>query len=68
MEVSFKDVLHADIVLFMSRVNPTHLGLITDNGMVHSYLKNKKVVEHGLNEMWFRHIKAFYRFPAFASG
>lgn len=67
VEVSFKDVLHADIILFMSRVNPTHLGLITDNGMVHSYLKNKKVVEHGLNEMWFRHIKAFYRFPAFVS-
>lgn len=65
-EIPLKEVLYADIILFKSRVNPTHLGMVTDEGMIHSYLKNKKVVEHGLNEMWFRHIKTVYRFPAFA--
>ena len=66
-EISLKDILYAHIILFMSRQNPTHLGLVTDEGMIHSYLKNKKVVEHGLNEMWFRHIKTVFRFPIFAS-
>lgn len=66
-EISLRDILYADIILFMSRQNPTHLGLVTDKGMIHSYLKNKKVVEHGLNEMWFKHIKTVFRFPVFAS-
>ena len=65
-EISLKDILYADIILFKSRQNPTHLGLVTDEGMIHAYLKNKKVVEHGLNEMWFRHIKTVYRFPVFS--
>jgi len=65
-EISLKEILYADIILFQSRVNPTHLGMITDEGMIHAYRKNKKVVEHGLNEMWFRHIKTVYRFPVFS--
>ena len=66
-EISLKDILYADIILFQSRVNPTHLGLVTDEGMIHGYLKTKKVVEHSLDTMWFRHIKTVYRFPVFAS-
>lgn len=52
-------------VLALMEFNPnagaTHTALITDLGMIHSYNKRGRVVEHRLNDVWKSRIVATFR-------
>jgi NlpC/P60 family putative phage cell wall peptidase len=54
-----------DIIVFWI-VNPrvpTHLGILTDHGFIHTYETIGKVVEHRLNDTWKKRIVGVYKYP-----
>lgn len=52
-----------DILLMRFERDPQHLAIVTDRGMIHSYLGAGKVVEHGIDKTWAKRIVAAYAFP-----
>lgn len=56
------DLTPGNIVLmeFQSWAGSTHVAILTDHGLLHSYMNRKKVVEHAINRLWQKRIKASY--------
>jgi cell wall-associated NlpC family hydrolase len=52
-----------DILLMRFERDPQHLAIVTDRGMIHSYLGAGKVTEHGIDATWAKRIVAAYAFP-----
>lgn len=55
-----------DVILMRFGRDPQHLGLCTDNGLIHAYERIGQVVEHRIDEAWQRRIVAVYRFKGAA--
>lgn len=52
------------VVFWIKRADlPTHAGILTDVGMIHTYQSVGKVVEHVLDAKWRRRITRFFRYP-----
>lgn len=52
-----------DFLLMRFDAQPQHIAIVTDVGIIHSYLSARRVVEHGLSDDWRRRIVAAYAFP-----
>ena len=50
------------VILFRISKEPQHIAIYTGEGIIHSYLATKKVVESGLGLAWRRRIVKLYRF------
>lgn len=50
-----------DIIHFSFAGEPRHVGLSTDIGVIHSWAKPKKVVEHRIDPVWEKRIINIYR-------
>jgi cell wall-associated NlpC family hydrolase len=48
---------------FTKRNMPTHAGIRTPVGMIHTYTSIGKVVEHAYNETWIKRLHCVYRYP-----
>lgn len=51
-----------DVLLMTWESEPQHLAIASDIGVIHSYAKARKVVEHVLDPVWRSRIRASYRF------
>lgn len=47
-------------VSFNNRKTPQHVGILTSVGIIHTYTKVGKVVEHRLNDTWLKRIHSIY--------
>ncbi len=65
VQIPVPDATLADIYFMAWGKEPQHVALITDRGIIHSYSRAGKVVEHGLDDLWHSRIVAAYRYPAF---
>ena len=53
-----------DILLMRFNEEPQHVGiLVEDNYLIHSYLRERKVVLTRINETWYDRIIAVFEFP-----
>lgn len=52
-----------DILLMRFDTLPQHVAIVTDKGMIHSFLTARRVVEHRLSDDWQARIVAAYSFP-----
>lgn len=64
------DAKEGDVLLFSFVEWPGHLGILLRSsysaefgGLIHAYAPMAKVVEHGMNKWWWRHVSGAYRFP-----
>lgn len=65
VQIPVAEAMLADIYFMAWGKEPQHVALITDCGIIHSYSRIGKVVEHGLDDLWRSRIVAAYRYPAF---
>ena len=49
------------LMQFVKEAGATHTALITERGIIHSYNKRGKVVEHRLNDVWEKRIVATFK-------
>ncbi len=66
VQIPVDEAMLADIYFMAWGKEPQHVALITDKGIIHSYSRAGKVVEHGLDDLWRSRIVAAYRYPVFA--
>jgi len=59
------DMLPGDVLWFSFAGEPRHVGLATDIGVIHSWAKSGKVVEHRLDSQWLSRLKGVYRPKAY---
>jgi cell wall-associated NlpC family hydrolase len=52
-----------DFLLMRFDSQPQHIAIVTDKGIIHSYLSARRVVEHRLSEDWRARIVQAYAFP-----
>lgn len=52
-----------DCLLMRFDEQPQHVAIVTNCGIIHSYLAARRVVEHGLSADWRARIVAAYEFP-----
>jgi cell wall-associated NlpC family hydrolase len=52
-----------DFLLMRFDAQPQHIAIVTDVGIIHSYLSARRVVEHGLSDDWRARIVQAYAFP-----
>lgn len=64
--ISMKEARPADILWFAFGEKATHLGLITDRGLIHATALYRCVVEHRLDVVWERRARAAFRFRELA--
>lgn len=55
-----------DFLLMRFDSQPQHIAIVTDVGIIHSYLSARRVVEHGLSDDWRARIVQAYAFPGVA--
>lgn len=55
------DVGDLAFMQFSKKAGPTHLAIITDKGIIHSYNRVGEVVEHRLNPVWKSRIVATFK-------
>lgn len=67
VQIPVAEATLADIYFMAWGREPQHVALITDCGIIHSYSRAGKVVEHRLDDLWCSRIVAAYRYPAFKS-
>ena len=60
---SVEAALPGDLYLMVFESDPQHVAIKTDRGIIHAYLSARRVVEHGLNDIWRRRIVGAYAFP-----
>lgn len=56
-----------DVLLMRFERDPQHVAIVTDCGIIHSYLSARKVVEHRIDDVWRARILAAYELPGVAS-
>jgi NlpC/P60 family putative phage cell wall peptidase len=66
--VTVEQLATGDVLLFKFEAHACHLGFLTScatdaPALIHSYLPRRKVVEHGLDEVWWRQVAGLYRLP-----
>lgn len=49
------------LMQFSKLAGPTHLAIITDKGLIHSYNRVGKVVEHRMNSVWKARIVSTFK-------
>jgi cell wall-associated NlpC family hydrolase len=52
-----------DFLLMRFDSQPQHIAIVTDVGIIHSYLSARRVVEHRLSDDWRARIVQAYAFP-----
>lgn len=62
IKIKIDEVKSGDIYLMTFDFEPQHVGIATENGIIHSYSSAKQVVEHGIDTTWSSRIKGAYRF------
>lgn len=65
--IPITNIAPADMLLFRFQDNPQHVGFVSDYvqgglGLIHCHARSKKVVEHGLTDVWRNMTVAAYRF------
>jgi NlpC/P60 family putative phage cell wall peptidase len=55
-----------DIGLFTFVKEPQHVGIFTENGILHAYADAKQCVEHGFIKPWPQRLVAVFRFKGVA--
>lgn len=64
IEVRSDERAPGDVLLFKFDASPCHLGVLsTSDQLIHAYLPRRKVVEHRLDERWWRQLAAQFRLP-----
>lgn len=56
------DAAELGALAVLSYGEPHHVGIITDIGLLHAYIRSGRVVEHGLDDYWKSKITHYYRF------
>lgn len=51
-----------DVLMMRFDLNPQHVALVTDRGIIHSYAQARRVVEHGMDDLWRKRVISAYRF------
>jgi len=62
-EIPMRSAQPGDILVMRFESDPQHLALLTDRGILHAYLSQGAVVEHGLDETWRARIVSAFQFP-----
>jgi cell wall-associated NlpC family hydrolase len=62
-EIRLEDAWPGDIPIFCFGRDkwPTHIGMFTDVGLIHTYTDVKKVTEHCINSWWWERIAYVFR-------
>lgn len=57
--------LPGDVVVFwiLRPELPSHTGILTDYGLIHTHSGVGKVVEHVIDERWEKRIHRYYQYP-----
>ncbi len=64
--ISKRDILAGDVVSMSWADVDCHVGIVTPHraygiGLIHCYLNNQRVVEHGIDATWLNYITGVYR-------
>lgn len=51
-----------DVLLMKFEMEPQHVAIVTDRGIIHAYAQARKVTEHRLDEQWQSRIVGAYQF------
>ena len=64
-KVPFYDLEDGDVMLFSFAGEPRHVGLAStlngEQGVIHAWAKPGKVVEHRIDDLWHKRLRAIYR-------
>jgi len=60
--ISINEVKPGDVYLMKFDKEPQHLAIVSHYGIIHAYAEVKKVVEHGLDDVWKSRIVAAFRY------
>lgn len=65
VEENIENIEPGDIAVywFKNPKKPTHVGIVTDYGLIHTYADIGKVVEHKLTKAWQKRLYAVFSFP-----
>lgn len=55
-----------DVLLMRFEQQPQHLAIVTDIGIIHAHAMMRRVVEHGLDEVWASRIVGAYTWRGLA--
>jgi cell wall-associated NlpC family hydrolase len=55
--------LPGDIMLFRFNLEPQHLAIVTNYGMVHAFIQAHKVVESRIDDLWRSRLVRTFSFP-----
>ena len=61
-EINPTDILPGDVLLFAFDLDPQHVAVVTDFGILHSYAQVRKCIETSLDDTWKKRIRGAYRF------
>lgn len=64
--IPLTEAMIGDILLFRFLGEATHVGIMSDKGMIHTYQGVGRVVEHGLRPPWTNRLCGAYRFKGVA--
>lgn len=51
-----------DVLLMKFDVEPQHVAIVTDIGIIHAYAQARRVVEHRMDDLWKNRIVGAYQF------
>jgi len=65
IEKSIEKVQSGDVAVYWLKNPdiPTHVGIVTDYGLIHTYADIGKVVEHKLTKAWSKRLYAAFTYP-----
>lgn len=63
IRIPISEMLPGDVLLmcFEDTLLPTHLAIVTDRGIIHSYVVARRCVEHALTDEWRARIHSAWR-------
>lgn len=63
LQINLSDVRPGDVLSMTWVRYASHVAIVTDAGIIHSYRQAGGVVEHGLDQVWQNRISKAWRFP-----
>lgn len=63
LPIPIEEAKPGDVLVFKFGRHPTHAGIKTDHGLIHTYAMLGLVVEHNLDAPWQKRLCAAFRYP-----
>lgn len=66
VEIPATCIRPGDVVAMRFELEPQHVAIVTDRGIIHAYAQARRVVEHRLDSLWKSRIVGAYQFKGIA--